>query len=106
MNELKTVSAVVKAILTEYKQTRNCDGLLYLKVLEHYSYKNGVDLRMLSVPIFLQQMHEFGFPGHETVRRARQKLQATYPELAACENVEAFRTENERIYRNYARGEV
>lgn len=106
MNELKTVSAVVKAILTEYKQTRNCDGLLYLKVLEHYSYKKGIDLRLLSVPMFLQQMHDFGFPGHETVRRARQKLQATYPELAACEKVEAFRTENERTFREFARGEV
>lgn len=106
MKDLKTVTAVVKEILTQYKQTRNCDGLLYLKVLEYYSYKKGIDLRMLSVPMFLQQMGELGLPGHETVRRSRQKLQARYPELAACETVEAFRAENERIVRAYARSEV
>jgi hypothetical protein len=106
MNELKTVTAVVKEILTQYKQTRNCDGLLYLKVLEYYAYKKGIDLRMLSVPLFLQQMHEYGFPGHETVRRTRQKLQATYPELAACEAVESFRAQNEKEFRAYARSEV
>ena len=106
MNELKTVTAVVKEILTQYKQTRSCDGLLYLKVLEHYSYKKGIDLRMLSVPMFLRQMSEMGFPGHETVRRTRQKLQSTYPELAACEAVESFRAQNEIEFRAYARSEV
>ena len=106
MKDLNTVTAVVKEILTQYKQTRNCDGLLYLKVLEHYSNKNGIDLRMLSVPMFLQQMGELGLPGHETVRRSRQKLQARFPELSACETVEAFRAENEKIFREYARGEV
>lgn len=106
MNDLKTVTAVVKEILTQYKQTRSCDGLLYLKVLEYYSHKKGIDLRMLSVPMFLQQMGEMGFPGHETVRRTRQKLQATYPELAACEAVESFRAQNEREFRAYARSEV
>jgi hypothetical protein len=106
MNDLKTVTSVVKEILTQYKQTRSCDGLLYLKVLEYYSHKKGIDLRMLSVPLFLQQMGEMGFPGHETVRRTRQKLQATYPELAACEAVESFRAQNEREFRAYARSEV
>ena len=106
MNDLKTVTAVVKEILTQYKQTRSCDGLLYLKVLEYYSHKKGIDLRMLSVPMFLQQMGEMGFPGHETVRRTRQKLQATYPELAACEAVESFRAQNEKEFRAYARSEV
>lgn len=106
MDNLKTVTAVVKDILTRYSRTRSCDGLLYLMVLEHYAYKKGIDLRMMSVPMFLQQMDKMGFPGHETVRRTRQKLQATYPELAACEAVESFRAANEKTFREYARGEV
>ena len=106
MKDLNTVTAVVKEILTQYKQTRNCDGLLYLKVLEYYSVKKGIDLRILSVPVFLQQMGEMGFPGHETVRRTRQKLQATYPELAACETVEGYRAEIEKEFRAYAVGDV
>lgn len=106
MQDLKTITAVVKEILTQYKQTRSCDGLLYLKVLEYYSHKKGIDLRMLSVPVFLQQMGDMGFPGHESVRRTRQKLQARFPELAACETVEAYRAENEKIFREYARSEL
>lgn len=106
MNDLKTVTAVVRDILEKYKQTRNSDGLLYLKVLEHYAYENGVDLRILSVPYFLTQMKEMGFPPFESVRRTRQKLQRRYPELSACETVEGFRAEEEQKYRAYAGSEV
>ena len=106
MKKLKTVLSIAKEILESYPQTRNCDGLLYLKVLEHYSNEKGIDLRLLSVPVFLKQMNTMGFPGPETVRRTRQKLQAEYPHLAACEAVEAYRTENERAYREFARSEV
>ncbi len=106
MNNLKTVTAVVRNILENYKQTRNCDGLLYLKVLEHYSYQKNIELRFLSVPTFLTQMDQMGFPGFETVRRARQKLQATYPQLSASETVQGFRADMEAEYREYARGEV
>ena len=106
MNNLKTVTAVVRNILESYKQTRSCDGLLYLKVLEHYSLQKNIELRFLSVPVFLTQMDEMGFPPFESVRRARQKLQATYPHLSASDAVQAFRAENEATYREYARGEI
>lgn len=106
MNELKTVTAVVKDVLTKYSRTRSCDGLLYLMVLEHYAYEKGINLQRMSVPMFLQQMDKMGFPGHETVRRTRQKLQATYPELSACKAVEGFRAQNEKEFRAYARSEV
>jgi hypothetical protein len=106
MENLKTITGVVKSILAQYKQTRNNDGLLYLKVLEHYSHENGVDIRLLSVPYFLREMRSMGFPAFESVRRARQKIQATYPELAACEAVESLRTANQEVYREYARSEV
>jgi hypothetical protein len=102
MSNLKTVTAVVRNILENYKQTRNCDGLLYLKVLEHYSLQKNIELRFLSVPVFLTQMDSMGFPGFETVRRARQKLQATYPQLSAAEAVQGFRAEQEVEYKSYA----
>lgn len=106
MKDLKTVTAVVRYILENYKQTRSCDGLLYLKVLEHYAFKKGIELRMLSVPMFLTQMEQLGFPPFESVRRTRQKLQATYPHLAAADAVQGLRAEQEKEYREYARGEV
>lgn len=106
MNDLKTISAVVRNILEEHKQTRNSDSLLYLKVLEHYSYAHGIELRMLSVPMFLTEMSSMGFPGFETVRRSRQKIQQHHPELCPCEAVECARMEREQEYRSFARGEA
>ena len=106
MNDLKTISGLVKHILEQNKQARNSDSILYLKVLEYQSHENGIDLRLLSVPVFLMEMKEQGFAPFESVRRARQKIQAAHPELAAYERVEVFRAENEAEFRAYARGEV
>lgn len=106
MDNLKTISGLVKHILEQNEQARNSDSILYLKVLEHQAHENGIDLRLLSVPVFLSEMTQQGFSGFESVRRTRQKIQATYPELAACERVDGFRMENEAEYRAFARGGV
>ena len=103
MNEtLKTTTKLVKNILEENPQTRNSDSFLYFKVLQYRANRMGVDLRDISVASFLLGMNVFGFPGFETVRRTRQKIQATYPELAACENVQIARMDNEKVFRGYA----
>lgn len=108
MNDLKTTTMLVKAILEEDKQSRNSDSHLYLKVLEVIADQHGYNLKNVSVYDFLEYKatdYPF-FPGFETVRRTRQKIQATYPELAACDNVAGMRMVNEREFRNYARGDV
>ena len=104
MNELKKVSHIVKAILEEDKQTRNSDSYLYLKVLDHYANQKNIHLSAMPVPYFLANINDLGFPGFETVRRSRQKIQATHPELSACAEVEAMRFVNEKAFREYARG--
>lgn len=106
MLDLKNTTAIVKSILEEDRQCRNSDSFLYLKVLSVVAGQKGVDLERMSVPYFLLNLHGTGFPGFETVRRTRQKLQQHHPELAACEAVESFRMESEKEYRAYARGEV
>lgn len=106
MNDLKTTTALVKSILEQDKQCRNSDSFLYLKVLSVIGKQRGIDIEKMSVPFFLTHLHGAGFPGFETVRRTRQKLQQHHPELAACEAVEGYRAENEAEYRAYARGEV
>lgn len=106
MSKLNSLTGLVHIILDNEPQTRNCDGLLWLKVLEHQAQEKEIDLRTLSVPSFLPSIGEMGFSPFESVRRARQKLQATYPHLAASEPVKAYRAENETQYREYARGEV
>ena len=102
MTKLRTVTAITKEILEHYPQTRSCDALLWLKVLEHQAHAKGIDLRILSVPVFLTDMRQMGFVPFETCRRARQKIQANYPELAASDRVEHFRKKNEAEYRKYA----
>lgn len=106
MNDLKNTTALVKAILEKDKQCRNSDSLLYLRVVTTVANQKGIDIDGISVPRFLLTLHGAGFPGFETVRRTRQKLQQHHPELAACEAVEDFRMENETAFREYARGEV
>ena len=106
MNDLKTTTALVKSILEQDKQCRNSDSFLYLKVLSVIGKQRGIDIEKMSVPYFLVHLHGAGFPGFETVRRTRQKIQQHHPELAACEAVEGYRAENEADFRAYARGEV
>lgn len=106
MLDLKNTTALVKSILEQDKQCRNSDSFLYLKVLSVTAKQKGIDLEKMTVPFFLLNLHGAGFPGFETVRRTRQKLQQHHPELAACEAVEGFRTDNEKVFREYARGEA
>ena len=106
MTELKTTTALVKSILEQDKQCRNSDSFLYLKVLSVIGKQKGIDIEKMSIPYFLLNLHGAGFPGFETVRRTRQKLQQHHPELCACEVVEDFRTEREKEFRAYAVGDV
>ena len=47
MNDLKTVSALVKQILEDDVDARNSDNVLYLEVLRYYASKKGIDLCQL-----------------------------------------------------------
>lgn len=103
MTELKTTAKLVKHILAVEPKTRNSDSFLYLKVLEHVANKQGYDLHLMSVDHFFRYKADYPFfPGFETVRRTRQKVQAEFPELAACENVASMRSDNETKFREFA----
>ena len=106
MENIVRTSELVKKILEEDKQCRNSDSFLYLKVLTVLGKRKGIDIESMSITYFLMNLHGSGFPGFETVRRARQKVQQHHPELAACDKVEGFRDENEWAFREYARGEA
>ena len=106
MNDLKNTTALVKSILEQDKQCRNSDSFLYLKVISSVAKRKEIDLEKMTVPYFLLNLHGAAFPPFESVRRARQKIQAAFPELAACEAVEGFRAENEQVFREYARSEA
>ena len=67
MENLKTVSALVKNILEHDHKARNTDNHLYLMVLEHYSGLRGIDIHAMTVPVFLKELDRRSFPGFETV---------------------------------------
>ena len=106
MTDLKNTTALVKTLLEHDKSCRNSDSFLYLKVLSVVANQKGINLETVSVPYFLLCLVGTEFPPFESVRRARQKLQSKYPDLAACETVEGFRAENEAEYYAYATGDV
>lgn len=101
MSDLKSITKIVKSVLEKDKASRGNDNLLYLHVLECW----GVNIFMPMAEI-LSAQRELGIPPFESVRRARQKLQAKYPELRACEAVEDARAMNEEVYREYARADI
>lgn len=102
--ELKTTTALVKTILQEDKQARNSDSFLYFKVLKKLGSEKAVDIDSIPITLFLLKMADWGFPPFESVRRARQKLQAEFPELSGSREVKEYREENEAAFRAYARG--
>lgn len=106
LEELQTTSALVKDVLEKYPNTRNSDNELYYWVCVMAGKQIGIDVHRITVAMFLLHLNEYGFPQFETVRRTRQKLQATYPELSAASEVEAQRNLNEKAFRDYARGGV
>ena len=93
--EFKRVKKIVKNILIEYPQTRNSDNLLYLTVIETIG-KGNIEKPISEI---LLNLEELGLPCFETVRRTRQKLQAEFTELQACDEVQDFRTAREEEFR-------
>ena len=104
--ELRTTTELVKEVLQKHPKARNSDNELYYWVCAIIGHKNGIDVHKMSMPLFFLHLRENGFPQFETVRRTRQKLQATYPELCGDDNVEGQRKVNEEVFREYARGTV
>ena len=97
--ELKTVTDIVKKVLIDVPEARGSDDCLLVEVY------GRINPTVIDCPfvLVLQNRKEFGLPPYKSVDRARRKLQSIYPELAANATVEAFRIENEEVYKDYAR---
>lgn len=101
--ELQTTTELVKSILEKHPESRNSDNVLYYYVCAFVGKEKGLDIEKMSMPMFLLNLKQWGFPQFESVRRTRQKLQASHPELAGNSTVEAQRVMNEEVFRHYAR---
>lgn len=103
MARIKDIKPIVACILQEDSRTRDDDNLLYLLVLRHYAQVADIDLGSLTVPHFLLTLSGSPLPGFESVRRARQKVQAERPDLASSKAVSDARAEKEVEYIEFAR---
>ena len=104
MGELKTTQNLVMEILKASPRARNSDNYLLYAAYATIGRRNGIDIDHMPVPKFFLHMKEYGFPTPETIRRTRQKIQATHPELCGSDDVEAFRELREEAFREYAKG--
>lgn len=103
MKDLNSTKELVAIILEQDEDARNSDSYLYLCVINAIAHKNNIDLNEILVVDFLLGLSKSPFPPFESVRRSRQKLQRAFPHLAACQEVEEIREENEHEYREFAR---
>lgn len=102
MKNIKRTSDLVKTILEEEPKARDSfDHLYYMVALK----KNPASLGMPMAQVLMNRK-VLNLPPFESVRRAWQKIRASYPELAGSDEVEAHRSVNEDIVKDYARGIV
>lgn len=97
-NKLYEIKEQVNQILEENENARNSDNKLYIEVC------NRVNPSALRLPFadVIGNLADYNLPPFESVRRARQKLQAAHPELRPCDEVALLRAENETAYEEFA----
>lgn len=101
---LRNTTDLVYGILLEDEAARDSDNELYVKVLEYYGSKLGVNFDRVSVSSFFKHYRHYHIPSIETVGRCRRKLQEEYIELASSNFVTCERRDREAQFRDFARG--
>lgn len=94
------VAKIVKTVLEKNVDARNDDDLMYLKVCNSIAG----EVSGMTVATFLLHRRELGLPCMESCRRARQKIQAAFPELRPDDDTANYRLLEEERYRDFARG--
>ena len=102
MAKLMRLQDRVKKILEHDDLARGSDDHLYCVVLEEL--RGGVTSQPFGV--VLHSMAKYDLPSYESVGRVRRKVQELYPWLKADGRVQKFRTDNEEMFRQYAKNEV
>lgn len=97
--KIKECKAIVKQILIDKPNTRNSDNDLIVEVL------NFIEPGITNEPfgtVIKECKMDGRFPTLETIRRTRQKIQETYPELAPTDEVEGLRVFQEHKFFEFA----
>lgn len=99
MRDIKKISKIVELTLAEKPHTRNSDAALYMAVCRKI---NPIAIR-LPFQTVMSDPTKFGLPKTESVRRARQKIQAENELLRANKEVEDERYKNWKAVREYVK---
>ncbi len=99
MTNFKTIEDKVRAVLTADEEARGDDMRLYLYVCRYCQPSIGT----MPFETVMKQYRSLGIPCFESVRRARQKMQAKNPELMGTARVKKLRAAQEKVYRQYAK---
>lgn len=99
MSTLYNIYNRVIAIMMTEPETRNSDSLLISRV------DAEINPKAAALPYFevMENRKKYGLPNCESIRRARQKAQATHPELLGNRKVKKHREELEEEYKAFAR---
>lgn len=98
MKDIRKVQDVVEDVLETEPYTRNSDTYLYAEVCK----KINPDIAYMGFLYVFNNRADLGIPKMETVRRARQKLQAERDDLKASDSVTDSRYENWKTVKEYA----
>lgn len=79
MNQTNTVENRVLEILRDYPRSRYDDMVLILHYYNRHSFMRVGDLPLEDIAFNYKL---YGLPCFETIRRARQRVQALFPELS------------------------
>lgn len=101
--DIKTVESLVEETLMDCRAARNSDNILCFKIYQKLLEKRGMDITKISAAMLFLNMKHYGLPSTETIRRSRQKLQATNEFLRGDKDVSKAREENEEVFKQYAR---
>lgn len=99
MDDLKNTENIVRAILQDNPDARNSDNILY----EAYISKVNPWVLVRLVRDYFLYFSDFGLARFESVSRIRRKLQEEEKELRGVEQVQKWRKENEKEFREYAK---
>lgn len=98
MSKLKKLEPVVRAVLEESEAARSDDFILVAEVY----YKLVPECIKFPFSVVMLGHKTLGLPYFESIRRTRQKLQATYEELRPSEKVQEARINKTAEYIDYA----
>ncbi len=103
MDNLTTVSAIVKDVLTEDPATRDSDNLLFYVVCKRILAKQGEDIDTMTFGRLFLSLKGYGLPQFESVGRCRRKLQHEFPELQCSPKVAMSRALSMDTFSDYGR---